>query len=111
MYRPAIQSARTLSVLPVGKYSATLLTDVESPGLIRYGLVMEFCDPVGHPCFYIAAEENELHESLGGGRYFLCSYLKGKHRNHGSSDEWTDPDHFMQQALEMFRQEFPDSAA
>jgi hypothetical protein len=107
MYRPAILSAKTVSVVPVGEYSAELLTDVESAGLIRYGYVMKFCDPVGHPCFYVAAEENEMCQELGGGSHFLCSYLGGTHRNHGSSNEWTDIDRFTQQALKMFRQEFP----
>jgi hypothetical protein len=107
MYRPAIQSAHTVSVLPVGNYSAALLTGIESPGLIQYGYVMEFRNPQGIPCFYVAAEANELAEQLGGGSHFLCSYLGGMHRNHGSSNEWTDRERFTQEALKLFRREFP----
>lgn len=106
MYRPAIISARTLSHTAVGEYSATLLTDVKPAGSIGYGFVMEFCDPAGNPCYYVAAEENELHAQLGGGSHFLCSYLGGTHYNHGSSDEWTDQEKFTQKALEMFREKF-----
>jgi len=106
MYRPAIQSAQALSVTALGNYQATLLTDVVSAGSIRYGYVMEFRDPQGLPCFYIAAEENELARELGGGSHFLCSYLGGTHRNHGSSNEWTDRKRFVHEAFAMFRKEF-----
>ena len=106
MYRPAIRSARTVAQFPVGDATAALLTDVESPGLIRYGYVLEFRDSQGTPCFYVAAEENEMNSVLGGGSHFLCSYLGGKHRNHGSSDEWIDSEKFTRRAMELFHQEF-----
>ena len=107
MYRPSILAAETLSVVPLGEYTATLLTDVESAGLIRYGYVMEFRDQQGHPCFYVAAEENELAEM--GGSHFLCSYLGGTHRNHGCSNDWTDRRRFVREAFALFRQEFPQA--
>lgn len=106
MYRPAIISSRIVTEFPLGESSATLLTDVEPAGSIRYGYVMEFCDPQGQPCFYVAAEENEMNSALGGGSHFLCSYLGGTHRNHGSSDEWIDAEKFTQRAIEMFHKEF-----
>lgn len=106
MYRPAILSARTITTFPVGESTATLLGDVEPAGLIRYGYVMEFCDPQGVPCFYVAAEENAMNSVLGGGSHFLCSYIGGTHRNHGCSDEWTDVEKFTQRAVEMYHQEF-----
>ena len=106
MYRPAILSARTISQSPVGDGTATLLTDVEPAGLIRYGFVMEFCDQLGVPCFYVAAEVNDMSSMLGTGSHFLCSYLGGKHRNHGSSDDWIDAEKFADRAIELFHREF-----
>ncbi len=107
MYRPAILSARAVATFPLEDYEATLFTDVVPAGLLRYGYVMEFLDPNGRPCFYVAAEENELNAEMGGGSHFLCSYLGGTHRNHVCSDEWTDEKKFTQKALELFHREFP----
>lgn len=110
MYRPAIASAKTVVHMSLGRYSATLLDEVESAGLIQYGYVMEFTDESGQPCFFVAAEVNDTQNVLGGGSHFLCSYLGGEHFNHGDSDDWTDVEKFTSRAVQLFLKEFGDPA-
>jgi hypothetical protein len=106
MYRPAIVSARRMSVFQVGDGTATLLTDVEPAGWIRYGYVMEFRDQYGVPYFYVAAEEELNPPGLESGTQFLCTYRDGTHRNHGSAANLIDAYTFCRQAIRMCDREF-----
>jgi len=86
--------------------SMVLLTDVEFAGTIHYAYVMEFRGQDGIMLFYVTAEENDLATVIGGGSHYLCSYLGGKHRNHGASNDWADVMKFADRAHELYHEEF-----
>lgn len=102
----AISSSRELARVPLGPYVGILLDDVESPGFIQYGHVLEVIDPrAGERVFAVAAERNQLAGTgLGGGSHFICGYDGGSHLNYGSSDDYADRDKFLARAVELVRE-------
>ena len=102
MYRPAIQEAEPLREFHFPEYEAVLLGDIQSAGLIKYEYVLQVIHKATRmPCLYVAAEENEMANVLGGGSHFLCVFQGGDHRNYGDSDDWADVDKFATRALQL----------
>jgi hypothetical protein len=105
-YIPAIASENPIRQFQVGKYSAVLLDDIESAGVVEYRFILVVYDDTEQPCYFVASEVNNNANTFGGGSHFLGLFDGNGHASCGSSDDWADESKFTAEALRIVQESF-----
>ena len=105
-YSPVIGSARKVREYRIGKYTAELLTDIESTGFIEYTHILSVYGDDGNPVYFMASEVNSMAQVSGSGSHFLGVFDESGHGNLGSSDNWADIEKFTTQAVKIVKEHF-----
>lgn len=109
-YIPAIASANPIQQFQFGKYSAVLLDDIESAGVVEYRFVLVVFDDTEQPCYFVASEVNATAKTFGGGSHFLGVFDEDGHSSYGSSDDWADESKFTAEAMRIVRERFTNQS-
>ena len=106
-YVPQIDWAGTRQRIPLGRYTAVLLSDIHGPGPVQYQYILGLLDnKTDEPCLYVTSEVNESDSENRSGSHFLCVFPGDGHENLGASDDWAEVSTFLERALEIVEERF-----
>lgn len=89
--------------LPNG-YAASMLGNIEAPGMIQYHYVLVVFGQDKEPCKFYASEWSRLDPSYRNEPVFGV-FSEGGHANMGGSPNWVDPALFLLRAVEVAKED------